>query len=272
MLEQRVDPEHPSQKQVSLLAEHIDELSGYLHEKSINEEENAKQDDGAKTSDEEDDAQQCEQTSKKGKTKKREPRVFHGEIIHGARSVAVILDRAMNSANSSWTKRTRKYSVSCAQNPGNCNKDDAGEEMGNSEGNSTPPLGCWKGLDWKERARRTNWSSKESMDTFFPLLKDFGQLMLPPFIVEMIKEPLVRAHGLYRWRRMSQDDQKALTAQCKQLTGYFKVKEFNGRQEEKQKLSEERKLKRDDTRNSNKRARREEEKEVRVVLCLAGRF
>ena len=48
MFEHAVDPEHPSQRQVSFLAERIDELRGYLHEKSINEEEeNAKQDDGA---------------------------------------------------------------------------------------------------------------------------------------------------------------------------------------------------------------------------------
>ena len=110
------------------------------------------------------------------------------------------------------------------------------------------------------------------MDTYFPLLDGFGQLVFPSFIVEMINEPLVRVHGMYRWRRMSPDEQKALTAQCKHLAGYFKIKEINIRQEEKQKLSKERKQNRDGTRNANKRARRDEEKEVRVVLCLAGRF
>ena len=110
------------------------------------------------------------------------------QVIAGARTVAVTLDRAMNTANASWTKRSQKYSGPNAQSPENFIKDDGHLD--------------WKELDWKERAVRTDWGSKKSMDNFFPLLEgDYGQLVFPPFIVGMISEPLVRAHSMHRWRR-----------------------------------------------------------------------
>ena len=79
------------------------------------------------------------------------------QVIAGAQVVAVTLDRAMNTANASWTKRSQKYSGPNAQSPENFIKDDG-------------HLG-WKELDWKERAVRTDWGSKKSMDNFFPLLE-----------------------------------------------------------------------------------------------------
>ena len=111
------------------------------------------------------------------------------------------------------------------------------------------------------------------MDNFFPLLEgDYGQLVFPPFIVGMISEPLVRAHSMHRWRRTKPDDQQALTLQCKILTEHSKRKEANDRREERQRISEENKRKRDELRNANKRAKRPEKKMVCVSFCVNGCF
>ena len=65
---------------------------------------------------------------------------------------------------------------------------------------------------------------------------------------------------MHRWRRIKPGDQQALTVQCKILTEYSKRKEANDRREERQRISEENKRKRDELRNANKRVKRQEKK------------
>lgn len=52
---------------------------------------------------------------------------------------------------------------------------------------------------------------------------EYCQLMLPQYVIRMVKNPLLLAHGIVHWRKYSPVQQSSFTEQCRYLSEFAKV-------------------------------------------------
>ena len=67
--------------------------------------------------------------------------------------------------------------------------------------------------------------SRESTNYYFwpGQEPEYGQLMLPQYVIRMVKNPLLLAHGIVHWRKYSPVQQSSFTEQCRYLSEFAKV-------------------------------------------------